>query len=180
MVATPGIQRAAAAALLLALAACGEQVWLAGDVAPSVVACTGLPCGAPCLPASCPFDGGPCDVTRVRGTCDVTGTCVTAPPMCPMPMPCDGKHCGDPCMPCDPMMPGCGPPPMPMACDDHGMCVDAMQAECMPHYDPCHDKHCGDMCMACDPDNPECMEPPGPKACDPTGTCVLAPVMCPP
>jgi hypothetical protein len=176
------IRRAAAAllasSLAAAFAACGEPVLLGGDVEPSRVACVGLPCGAPCLPASCPPDAGPCDVLEVRGACDPHGTCVALRPMCPPPPPpCEGKHCGDACEICDPMSPGCMP--MPMACDMHGMCDDASKTNCMPPYDPCKGLPCMAPCKMCAPDDPGCMEPPpGMAACDPMGKCVLVPVMC--
>jgi hypothetical protein len=177
------IRRVAAASLVaplcaVVLGACGEPVLLGGDQEPSILACKGLSCGAPCLPASCPPDAGPCDVTEVKGACDPGGTCVATPPMCPQPPPCEGKPCGAKCTPCDPMMPGCMS--SPMACDEHGACVDAMMAMCMPPYDPCMSKPCGAMCTKCDPDDPDCMEPPGTKTCDPMGDCMQGPVMCPP
>jgi hypothetical protein len=154
-------------------------VWLGGDQEPSMVACAGLACGAPCLPASCPADAGPCDVLEVQGACDTSGICVAAPPMCPPPPPCEDKACGATCVPCDPMTPGCVKPPKPTACDTHGKCVDATHTGCPP-YDPCKSLPCNHQCTMCDPDNPECMEPPGMKVCDPMSKCVVGPVMCTP
>ncbi len=99
---------------------------------PPPPACPGVPCGMPC--PSCEPGSTGCDMDAGPLVCDGMGHCVPGPPMCTPPPfnPCAGKPCGGPCNPCNPadFDGGCPPPPMAMACDAMGECVNAAMAGC--------------------------------------------------
>jgi hypothetical protein len=98
---------------------------------PPLPTCPGVPCGMPCPP--CP-PANPACVDAGPLACDGMGHCIFTPPMCmPPPFdPCAGRPCKALCNPCNPAEHdgGCPPPPMAMACDPMGMCVNAMMTGC--------------------------------------------------